>query len=113
MENVTTLEALPMSKLQVDIEIPSYLSGTPHEARIRSVIARQALEQAVLELYKAREISTGTGARMLGLALHDFIQFLGRSEVSLFNFTDEEWAQEVETVNRMAAQLDEEKKNSP
>ena len=109
MNNLATIEESPMSKLQFEVEIPSYLFGTPREAKIRSVISRQALEQSVLELYKQREISTGTGAKMLGLPLHDFIQFLGKHQVSIFDFTDEEWQQELEAVNEMAQLLTQEK----
>ena len=101
-----------MSKVQFEIEIPSYLLGTPREKHIRSALVRQTLEQTVLELYKQREISTGTGARMLGLPLHDFIQFLGKHEVSIFEFTDEEWQQELNTVNEISARLKQEKEAS-
>jgi predicted HTH domain antitoxin len=94
-----------MSKVQFEIEIPSYLLGTPREKHIRAALTRQTLEQTVLELYQQREISTGTGARMLGLPLHDFIQWLGQHEVSLFEFTAEEWQQELNTLHEISARL--------
>jgi predicted HTH domain antitoxin len=87
-----------MSKVSVEIELPDVIRGTPLEERLRSVIARQNLERAVVELYKKHEISTGTGAKMLDMPLHDFIQFLGEHKVSIFDFTDETWQAELESV---------------
>lgn len=99
-----------MSKVSVEIELPDVVKGTPLEERLRFVIARQNLERGVLELYKTREISTGTGAKMLEMPLHDFIKFLGEHEVSIFDFTDEEWQAELENVEKINAQLKAERK---
>lgn len=87
-----------MSKETMQIEIPEAIRGTDLEQKVRDKAARLALEQAVLELYKAREISTETGAKMLGMSLWDFIPWLGEHQVSIFNQTAEELEQEVQTA---------------
>lgn len=87
-----------MSKVLLEIELPETVVGTSLEKKLREVLSRQALEQAVLRLYRQREISTETGANLLGMRLADFIGFLGENKVSLFNFTEEEWRKEIEKV---------------
>lgn len=95
-----------MSSISVEIEIPDVVRGTPLEDRLRSVIARQSLENAVVELYEKQEISTGTGAKMLGMSLDDFIQFLGKHRVSIFNFDEDEWEAELQSVGQLNEQLE-------
>lgn len=93
-----------MSKVLVEIEVPDVVKGTLLEQKLRDVVARRTLEQGVIDLYKQREISTGTGAKMLGLSIHEFIQFLGEHEVSIFDFSDEEWQTELKNVERVTKQ---------
>jgi predicted HTH domain antitoxin len=101
-------EASTMSKVNIQIDIPEHIRGTEREHRVLASIRKHALERAVLELYKEREISTGTGARMLGLPLYDFMQFLGKHEISVFPSTDEEIAEEMENVENARKQVSEE-----
>lgn len=60
----------------------------------------------MLELYKEREISTGTGARMLGMPLYDFMLFLGEHKISIFDYTEEEWGEELKAVEEERGRLD-------
>lgn len=84
-----------MSKVLLEIELPEAVAGTSLEKKLREVLSRQALEQAVIRLYRQREVSTETGANLLGMPLADFIGFLGDNEVSVFDFTDDEWQAEI------------------
>ena len=94
-----------MPKVSIQIEVPDNIQGTELEQKLLERVGKHALEKAMLELYKEREISTGTGAKMLGLPLYDFIQFLGKHEVSIFPFTEEEVAEEMENVERERKRL--------
>jgi predicted HTH domain antitoxin len=98
-----------MSKVNVQIEIPERLRGTDRERKLLEKVRKHALEQAVLELYKEREISTGTGAELLGMPLWDFIAWLGKREVSIFPSTEEEITEEMNNVERMCEQFAREK----
>ena len=70
-----------MPKVSIQIEVPDNIQGSELEQKLLEKVGKHALEQAVLELYKEREISTGTGAKMLDLPLYDFIQFLGKQNL--------------------------------
>lgn len=98
-----------MSKVTIDIEVPDRLRGTELEKKLVEKASKYALEQTVLELYKEREISTGTGAQLLHLPLYDFILFLGKHQVSIFPSTEEEIAEEMKNVELMLDQLAHEK----
>jgi predicted HTH domain antitoxin len=98
-----------MSKVTIDIEIPDRIRGTALEEMLVEKARKHALEQAVLELYKEREISTGTGAELLGMSLWDFIVWLGKHELSIFPDTEEEIAEEMRNVGEVCEQLAREK----
>lgn len=87
-----------MSKVNVQIEVPENIHGRLLEKKLLEKVAKHALEQAVLELYQESEISTGTGARLLGIPLYDFIQFLGEHNVSIFNYSPEELEEDVKAA---------------
>ena len=88
-----------MSKVLLEIDLPESVAGTSLEKKLREVFSRQALEQAVIRLYRQREISTETGVNLLEMPLYEFIGFLGENKVSVFDFTDDEWQSELEKAN--------------
>ena len=87
-----------MSTVNLEIEVPERIRGTDLEKRLLQKARKHALEQAVVELYKERSISAGTGAELLGMPLYDFIQFLGQQHVSIFDYTTEELDQDVQAA---------------
>ena len=94
-----------MSKVTIDLEIPERIRGTELEKKLIEKAQQHALEQAVLELYKEGEISTGTGAELLKLSRWVFIKWLGQHEVSIFPSTEAEVAEEIRNVDREIEQL--------
>ena len=90
-----------MSKVKLEIEVPGAIEGTRLKEKFLSTAQRLIQEQTVLRLYQEGEISTGKGAEMLGLPLYDFIKLLGQHQISIFNLTEEELAQDVK--NALAA----------
>ena len=89
-----------MPKVNIQIEVPDNIQGSQLEQKLLEKVGKHALEQAVLELYKEREISTETGAKMLGMSLWEFIPFLGQHQLSIFDYTEEEWQEELKNVER-------------
>ncbi len=87
-----------MSTVNVEIEVPDRIRGTDLEKKLLEKAHKYALEQAVVELYKEGSISTGTGAELLQMPLYDFIQFLGRHQVSIFSHTPEDLDQDVQAA---------------
>ena len=74
----------------IELTIPDELVGTPFEQEFLDTAQQVINEQTVLRLYRERKISTGRGARMLGLSNHDFLQFLGMHQVSIFRYEEGE-----------------------
>ncbi|MEN3330980.1 MAG: hypothetical protein V7641_345 [Blastocatellia bacterium] len=98
-----------MSKVTIDIDLPERIRGTELEEKLIEKARKYALEQAVLELYKERQISTGTGAELLGMSLWEFIPWLGKHQVSIFPSTEAEIAEEMRNVERLCGQFAHEK----
>ena len=73
-------------------EIVRVLGPTPDAA------AACLKELAVVELFRRAEVSSGYAAEVLGIGRWDFIQLLGRYEVSYFDQSEEELAQELEVA---------------
>ena len=59
------------------------------------VFGREMHETAVVKWYDEGRISSGKGAELLGLARAEFLELLFRHEVSPFQYTPEELAEEL------------------
>ncbi len=82
----------------IEIAVPDEVVGTPVEKDFLETLERILKEQTVLRLYRERKISTGRGARMLGLSIYDFIQFLSSHQVSIFNYEEGELEADLEAA---------------
>lgn len=61
---------------------------------------REALSQsAVLELVRRGEIDPSRGAELLGVPLSDFIRLMDSHGIPYFNYTPDEWEEELAAVN--------------
>lgn len=87
-----------MVKTYVRFEVPEEVKGKKIEQEYLTTAQQVLKEQTVLRLYKEEKISTGTGARLLGIPLYDFIRFLGEHQVSIFNYSPEELEADVEAA---------------
>lgn len=79
----------------IHLSLPAEVEGTPFEKDYRETAQRVLAEQTVLRLYREHKISTGTGAKLLGLSRYDFIQFLGEHQVSVFSQNEDSLLAEV------------------
>jgi predicted HTH domain antitoxin len=80
----------------IEIAVPAEVVGTPIEKDYSDTVQQIIREQTVLRLYREHKISTGRGAKMLGMTIYDFIQFLSSHQVSIFNYSEEELLADVE-----------------
>lgn len=74
----------------IELTIPDEFAGTPFEQEYLAAAQQVINEQTVLRLYQERKLSTGRGARMLGLSTHDFLRFLSAHQVSIFRYEEGE-----------------------
>ncbi len=93
-----------MSKT-IELTIPDEFAGTPLEREYLATAQQVIKEQTVLRLYQERKISTGRGAKMMGLSIHDFILFLGSHQVSIFRYEEEELAVDMQSALNVAPLL--------
>ncbi len=91
-----------MAKLSIEIEVPEGVNNKEIEEKFAATASRIILEQTVLRLYQDGEISTGTGAHMLGMGVADFIHFLGRHQTSIFNYGEGELEAELFDAGRQS-----------
>ena len=84
-----------MSKVTIEVDVPQGMNDAELAAKFSATAARVLTEQTVLRLYQDGEISTGTGARLLGMSARDFIKFLGRQRASVFNYEEGELEAEL------------------
>jgi hypothetical protein len=89
---------MTIAKNSIPIDVPKEIKGTKLEKKYLETAKRLIHEQTVLRLYKDREISTETGAKMLGMSLWEFIPWLGEHQTSFFDYTEEEVAEEMKNV---------------
>ncbi len=66
-------------------------------------IERAARELMVMELYRRGALSRGKAAVLLDMPLADFLKCANALGIPYFNFTEEEWAEEMRTVEREVA----------
>lgn len=68
-----------------------------------SSLERAARELIVMELYRRGSLSRGRSAELLGMRLADFLDRAAALDIPYFNFTDEEWVEEMRQVEREVA----------
>jgi predicted HTH domain antitoxin len=89
-----------MSALTVEVQIPQALSElgfTPEEIR------RQIPILLVLKRFREGAISSGKAAGVLAISRREFVDLLAREGVPLYDPTDQELAEEFQTVQRLAS----------
>lgn len=66
-------------------------------------LEQTARELIVTELYRRGDISRGKAAELLGISLAAFLHHAARLGIPYFNFTEDEWEAEKQTVREIAA----------
>ena len=68
-------------------------------------LERVARELMVLELYRRSEISRGKAAELLGMRLVEFLDYAGALGIPYVEYTEEEWAAELASVDELVRSL--------
>lgn len=90
-----------MSKVTIEVDVPQGMNEGQLAEKFSATAARVLTEQTVLRLYQDGEISTGTGAKFLNMSVLDFIKFLGKHNVSVFNYDEGELEAELEQARKL------------
>jgi predicted HTH domain antitoxin len=95
-----------MAKTTVRLDVPKAVAADKKLKAAYLDAAEQALkEQAVLRLFEQGAISSGYGAELLGMTRYDFMLLLGKRGIPYFNYTEEEWQEELKNVERERKRL--------
>lgn len=76
-------------------EVADLLGNSPEEVKQR------VHEILVLSFYRQHEISAGRAAELLGMDLLSFIRWSGKLGIPYIDMTEEEWQQELRTLEAM------------
>lgn len=62
---------------------------------------RTIMEHVILDLYRQGEISTGKGARLLGMDYLEFVRWAGERGIPYFRYSPEELEEEVRSFEAL------------
>lgn len=84
----------PTDALPLDDDLKELFGETERPA------AELAREYIVLEAYRRHDISSGRAARLLGMDKWDFIAWSGELGIPYLDLSEDEWAREMEVIER-------------
>lgn len=79
-----------MRRTYVRLEVPKEVKDRKLKQEYLSTAEAILKEQTILRLYQGKRISAGAAARMLGIPLFDFMRFLGKHRIPMFQVTGSE-----------------------
>jgi len=83
-----------MTMVKVQVNFPKEV--LIKTGRTKEKVALELKQMMALELYRNGELSFGQAARLAEMRHSDFINFLGKHKVSVFNYTSEELEEELQ-----------------
>ena len=93
------------------LNVPKQVRGKKLQEEYLHAAEAIVHEQTVLRLYQEKKVSTGAAAKMLGMALADFMRYAGLRQVSVFpEYTDKELAAELRGARRVQVRSNQKKK---
>jgi predicted HTH domain antitoxin len=88
------------SLLRVEVDLPS----EPDDA-LRAELTSKAKTAVVLGLFEAAKISSGYGARMLGITRREFLDLLYEHKIPMVSYAEGELEEEFQLAERIGAAL--------
>ena len=85
------------SKIQLEWELPEEI-----DAELRNELWASVQREAAPHLYRAGKISSGYGARLLGISRLEFIDLLREHEVPMISLDEEDLQSEIELSRHLA-----------
>ena len=59
-----------------------------------------------MQYFKEKQLSLGLSAKMAGMAKNDFVEYLGKNDIDIYQYTDEELQEEFDLADRLAEVLE-------
>ncbi len=87
-----------MNTFTVELQVPEALRELGYNAED---ICREVPALLVLKRFRQGAIGTGKAASILGMSRRDFLDLLAREGIPLFDPADEEFANELKTVQEL------------
>jgi predicted HTH domain antitoxin len=84
----------------IDLSDQMYRTLSSH-GLTKEAISREAKKLLALKCYKDRILSLGKSAQVSGLSLWEFIEFLGKNDVPVVDYDDEQLEYELNSVEEM------------
>ncbi len=84
----------------IDLSDQLYRTLSSH-GLTKEAISREAKKLLALKCYKDRILSLGKSAQVSGLSLWEFIEFLGKNDVPVVDYDDEQLEYELNSVEEM------------
>ena len=95
-----------MSEATIEIKFPRDVYLTLSSIGMtKQVITKKLKEDVSMDLFKKRLLSFGKAAQLAGLSKWEFIDLLGRNEIPVVNYTEEEFREEMQNVRRLSKEI--------
>ena len=93
--------------IRIETEVPEDIFLTLQASGLfKNNLAEQSRRLLGLRFFQDRILSLGKSARLAGMNLWKFLDFLAENDTPVINYSDEELAAEFEAVDRLAGAQD-------
>ena len=58
-----------------------------------------------MQYFKEKQLSLGLSAKMAGMAKNDFVEYLAKNDIDIYQYTDEELQEEFDLADKLAEVL--------
>jgi predicted HTH domain antitoxin len=97
ISSILKKESAVPSTLRLEWELPEGALEEPFRTDLVQAVRREV----ALRLFADGKISSGYGARMLGISRWEFIQLLGERQIPIISYEEGELEQEIATLDRL------------
>lgn len=92
--------------VMIETQVPEDIFLTLQASGLfKKTLAEQSRRLLALRFYCDRILSLGKAARLAGMNLWEFVDFLSQNDTPVVNYSDEELAAEFEAVERLDKEL--------
>jgi len=95
-----------MSKTAIEMKFPRDVYLTLSSIGMtKQMLVKKLKEDISMDLFKKRLLSFGKAAQLAGLSKWEFIDLLGRNEIPVVNYTEEEFREEMQNARRLSKEI--------
>jgi predicted HTH domain antitoxin len=85
------------SPSQIVLDVPAGI-----DEALRAELTAKANTAVVLGLFEAGKVSSGYGARMLGITRREFLDLLGQHNIPLMSYAEDELEEQIQLAKQLA-----------